>query len=70
MINQLGQPTAKAMQHDADYSRFAVITESAKIKLTVMVKSLDAVPYNERQWGHWLARNPIITKQKLGLGLK
>ena len=34
-----------------------------------MVKSLDAVPYNERQWGHWLARNPINTKQKLGLGL-
>ena len=34
-----------------------------------MVKSLDAVPYNERQWGHWLARNLINTKQKLGLGL-
>ena len=27
-----------------------------------MVKSLDAVPYNERQWGHWLARNLINTK--------
>ena len=24
-----------------------------------MVKALDAVPYNERQWGHWLARNMI-----------
>ena len=34
-----------------------------------MVKSLDAVPYDERQWGHWLARNLINTKQKLGLGL-
>ena len=34
-----------------------------------MVKSLDAIPYNERQWGHWLARNLINTKQKLGLGL-
>lgn len=34
-----------------------------------MVKSLDAVPYNERQWGHWLARNLINTKQNLGLGL-
>ena len=34
-----------------------------------MVKSLDAVPYNERQWGHWLARNLINTKQKLKLAL-
>ena len=35
-----------------------------------MVKALDDVPYNERQWGHWLARNMINTKQKLGLGAK
>jgi len=35
-----------------------------------MVKALDNVPYNERQWGHWLARNMINTKQKLGLGVK
>ena len=34
-----------------------------------MVKSLDAIPYNEREWGHWLARNLINTKQKLGLCL-
>ena len=26
------------------------------------------LPYNERQLGHWLARNLIHTKQKLGLG--
>jgi len=35
-----------------------------------MVRSLDAVPWNERQWGHWLARNTINTKQKVGLGAK
>ena len=35
-----------------------------------MVKSLDAVPYKQRQWGHAAARNAINTKQKLGLGLK
>ena len=34
-----------------------------------MVRSLDAVPWNERQWGHWLARNMINTKQKVGLGV-
>ena len=35
-----------------------------------MVKSLDAVPYKQRQWGHAAARNAINAKQKLGLGLK
>ena len=35
-----------------------------------MVKSLDDIPFDERQWGHWLARNVINTKQKLGLGVK
>ena len=33
-----------------------------------MVRALDAVPWKERQWGHWLARNSINTKRKLGLG--
>ena len=33
-----------------------------------MVRALDAVPWKERQWGHWLARNTINTKRKLGLG--
>ena len=33
-------------------------------------KALDAVPWNQRQWGHWLARNIINTKQKVGLGNK
>ena len=35
-----------------------------------MIKALDMVPFNQRQWGHWLARNAINTKQKLGLGVK
>ena len=35
-----------------------------------MVQDLDNVPYNYRQWGHWLARNVINTKEKLGLGVK
>ena len=67
------QPTratdAVAMQHDVDYS---VCGDNRKCKNKAdrkMVKSLDAIPCNERQWGHWLARNLINTKQKLGLGL-
>ena len=35
-----------------------------------MVKSLDEVPYKQRQWGHAAARNVINAKQTLGLGLK
>ena len=34
-----------------------------------MVKSLDAIPWKQRQWGHTLVRTIINTKQKLGLGL-
>ena len=35
-----------------------------------MIKALDAIPRNQRQWGHTLARTMINTKQKLGLGLQ
>ena len=64
-----GPTDAVAMQHDVDYS---VCGDNRKCKNKAdrkMVKSLDAIPYNERQWGHWLARNLINTKEKLGLGL-
>ena len=64
-----GPTDAVAMQHDIDYS---VCGDKRKCKNKAdrkMVKSLDAIPYNERQGGHWLARNLINTKQKVGLGL-
>ena len=64
-----GPTDAVAMQHDVDYS---VCGDNRKCKSKAdrkMVKSLDAIPYSERQWGHWLARNLINTKQKLGIGL-
>ena len=58
-----------AMQHDVDYS---ICKDDKKCKNKAdrkMVKALDAVPYDKRQWGHWLTRNAINTKQKLGLGV-
>ena len=62
------------MQHDVDYSVCAdkgVNVKSCKnVADKKMVQALDAIPWNERQWGHWLARNTINTKQKLGLGVK
>ena len=57
------------MQHDVDYSVCGDIWNCKNKADGKIVKSLDVVPYNERQWGHWLARNLISTKQKLGLGL-
>ena len=69
-----GKTDAIAMQHDVDYSVCAdkgVNVKSCKnVADKKMVKALDAIPWNERQWGHWLARNTINTKQKLGLGVK
>ena len=65
-----GKTGAIAMQHDVDNS---VCGDDKKCKHIVdrkMVRSLDAVPWNERQWGHWLARNAINTKRKVGLGGK
>ena len=58
------------MQHDVDYS---VCGDDRKCKNKVdkkMVKSLDAIPWKERQWGHTLARTIINTTQKLGMGTK
>ena len=67
------QPTgttgAIAMQRDVDYF---ICKDDKKCKNRAdkkMVRALDAVPWNERQWGHWLARNVTNSKQKLGLGV-
>ena len=63
-----GRTDAIAMQHDVDYS---ICKDDKKCKHRAdkrMVRALDVVPLKERQWGHWLARNTINTKRKLGLG--
>ena len=70
IYDQPTRPTdAVAMQHDVDYS---VCGDDRKCKNKAdrkMVKSLDAIPWKKRQWGHTLTRTIINTKQKLGLGL-
>ena len=64
IYDQLTGPTDSiAMQHDVDY---AVCKDDRKCKNKVdrkMVQTLDNVPYNKIQWGHWLARN-VIHKAK------
>ena len=48
------------MQRDVDYS---VCKDDRKCKNKADRKMVrDNAPYNERQWGHWLARNIINTK--------
>ena len=73
-----GATDAIAMQHDVDYDvcsnrekKYGENLKKCKNKADKkMVKSLDAVPYKQRQWGHAAARNAVNAKQKLGLGLK
>ena len=69
-----GPTDAVSMQHDVDYAVCGNKPKSEQLKCKhnadkKMVKSLDAIPWKERQWGHTLARTMINTKQKLGLGL-
>ena len=64
------QPTGKtdaiAMQHNVDYSECKDDRKCKNKADRKMVKLLDNVPYHERQWDHWLARNIINTKQSFG----
>ena len=70
-----GRTDAVSMQHDVDYSVCSNRPSSEQVKCKneadrKMIKSLDAIPWKQRQWGHSLARTMINTKQKLGLGLQ
>ncbi|KAL9969236.1 hypothetical protein ACROYT_G020469 [Oculina patagonica] len=59
-----GKTDAVSMQHDVDYSVCANKSSKDQVKCKneadrKMVKSLDAIPWKDRQWGHALARNII-----------
>lgn len=73
-----GRSDAVAMHHDVDYAscEYRANTYGENKKKCKhradkkMVKSLDAIPWSQRQWGHALARNAINAKQKLGPDVK
>ena len=68
-----GATDAVAAQHDVDYAVCGKSKDPRRCKNQAdrkMVKSLDAIPWKERQWGHAVARNVIDAKQKLGMGSK
>ena len=67
-----GATDAVSMQHDVDYAVCAGKKNEKGCKHDAdkkMVKALDAIPKNKRQWGHAAARNAISSKQKVGLGV-
>ena len=67
-----GATDAVSMQHDVDYAVCAGKKNERSCKHAAdkkMVKALDAIPKNKRQWGHAAARNAISSKQKVGLGV-
>ena len=67
-----GTTDAVAMQHDVDYAVCTGKKNEKSCKHVAdkkMVKALDAIPKNKRQWGHAMARNAISSKQKVGLGV-
>ena len=70
-----GKTDAVSMQHDIDYSVCGNKPKADQVKCKnkadkKMVKSLDAIPWKDRQWGHAVARDAIASKAKLGLGVK
>ena len=58
------------MQHNVDYSLCGDNKKCRNEADKKIAKSLDNIPWSERQWGHADVRNAIAAKQKLGLGLK
>ena len=67
-----GTADAVSMQHDVDYAVCAGKKNEKSCKHDAdkkMVKALDAIPKNKRQWGHAAARNAIASKRKMGLGV-
>ena len=60
------------MQHDVDYSscafhkqKYGKNENGKNVTGRKMVKSLDSIAWNKRQWGHALARNVLNSKQNL-----
>ena len=65
--NPIGKTDAICAQHDIDYqlSRNIIDKHNADRR---MINSINNLPYKDKQWGTFLAKNIINTKQKLGMG--
>ena len=68
-----GTTDAVSMQHDVDYAVCAGKKNEKSCKHDAdkkMVKALDAIPKNKRQWGHAVARQRNQLEAKGGLGCR
>ena len=71
ILKYIQNPTGKTdkicSQHDVDYT----LAKSLKDKHVAddkMIKAIDELPYNQKQYGTFLVKNIIQSKRKLGLG--
>ena len=65
--NPTGKTDAICAQHDVNYS----LSKNLKDKHIAddkMIKAINELPYNQKQYGTFLVKNIIRSKRKLGLG--
>ena len=71
IIKYIQKPTGKTdeicTKHDIDYELSKSINEKHKADKR-MINSINKLPYKDKQWGTFLVKNIINTKQKLGMG--
>ena len=71
IIKYIQKPTGKTdaicAQHDIDYALSRNINDKHNADKR-MINSINNLPYKDKQWGTFLIRNIINTKQKLGMG--
>ena len=65
--NPTGKTDAISAQHDIDYALSRNINDKHNADKR-MINSINNLPYKDKQWGTFLVKNIINTKQKLGMG--
>ena len=65
--NPTGKTDAICAQHDIDYTLSRNINDKHNADKR-MINSINNLPYKDKQWGTFLVKNIINTKQKLGMG--
>ena len=65
--NPTGKTDAICAQHDIDYELSRNIADKHNADKR-MINSINNLQYDDRQWGTFLVKNIINTKQKLGMG--
>ena len=65
--NPTGKTDAICAQNDIDYALSRNINDKHNADKR-MINSINNLPYKDKQWGTFLVKNIINTKQKLGMG--